>query len=171
MRRKQIIKYILLILTLIIVSNLLILFSYSLKKSIDNNKIILTIPEYEYQYMPEYKLTTPETQITKVSLGKYTITAYCSCEKCCGKWAQNRPNGKVIGSAGIELTPEVSVASPLPFGTILEIDGNNYIVEDRTSEAIAKRYNNKIIDIYFDSHQKALNYGKKSMEVFKIVDI
>lgn len=165
MRKKQISKYILLIITLILVCCMLIIVSFTLKKSINDNKFVLTIPDYEY------KLTTPETQITKVSLGKYTITAYCSCEKCCGKWAQNRPNGKVIGSSGVELTPEVSVASPLPFGTILEIDGNNYIVEDRTSESIAKRYNNKIIDIYFDSHQKALNFGKKTMEVFKIVDI
>lgn len=128
-------------------------------------EIKLTIPDYEY------KLTNPTTQTAKISLGKYIITAYCSCEKCCGKWAANRPNGKVIGSAGIELTPGVSVASPLPFGTILEIDGNTYIVEDRTSDVIVKKYNNKIIDIYFDSHETALNFGKKYMEVFKIVDI
>ena len=32
-----------------------------------------------------------------VSLGMWKRTGYCSCEKCCGKWALNRPGGIVYG--------------------------------------------------------------------------
>ena len=47
----------------------------------------------------------------KTYIGEYTITAYCPCYKCCGKYALNRPNGIVTGAAGIELKEGVSVAS------------------------------------------------------------
>lgn len=28
-----------------------------------------------------------------VYLGEFRVTAYCSCEKCCGEWAKNRRMG------------------------------------------------------------------------------
>lgn len=42
---------------------------------------------------PQEPETTPEPE--PVLLGTYRITAYCSCEICCGEWAKNRPGGKV----------------------------------------------------------------------------
>ena len=38
-------------------------------------------------------------------IGSFDLTAYCSCEKCCGIWAKNRPmdeNGEqiVLGASG-----------------------------------------------------------------------
>jgi 3D (Asp-Asp-Asp) domain-containing protein len=97
----------------------------------------------------------------------YTITAYCSCEICCGQWAKDRPNGIVIGAWGKELTPEYSVASPLPFGTKVHIDGLGiYEVQDRTNTWVADKYNGKIIDIYMgDDHQLAIEFGKQEREV------
>ncbi len=97
---------------------------------------------------------------------EYTITAYCLCEKCCGKYALNRPNGVVYGASGIELQEGVSVASPLPFGTKIIIDGHEYISQDRTSEWIAKKYDNKIIDVYFDEHEDAVKFGKRIAKVY-----
>lgn len=103
-----------------------------------------------------------------VSLGEYTITAYCACAKCCGKWATNRPGGKVIGAAGVELTPGVSVAAWLPFGTRLLIDGQEYVVEDRTAGWIRDKYDGRIIDIYFADHAQALEWGKRTAEVWAV---
>lgn len=102
------------------------------------------------------------------SLGKYTITAYCACTKCCGKYAANRPGGKVIGSAGTELTPGLSVAAWLPFGTRLLIDGQEYVVEDRTADWIRDKYDSKIIDVYFADHAQALEWGKRTAEVWVV---
>lgn len=109
-----------------------------------------------------------ERKTKLISLGTYTITAYCSCSKCCGKWAENRPGGIVTGAAGIELVDGVSVASPLPIGTEILIEGHKYIVHDRTAQRIVNRYNGKIIDIYMQNHDKALKFGKKQLAVFEV---
>jgi len=97
---------------------------------------------------------------------EYTITAYCPCAKCCGKHAINRPNNIVYGASGIELIEGVSVASPLPFGTKIMIDGHEYISQDRTAKWIAEKYENKIIDIYFNEHKDAVNFGKQVSKVY-----
>lgn len=111
---------------------------------------------------------TPALKPEKVSLGTYRITAYCSCEKCCGEWAKNRPGGIVKGAAGVELKAGVSCASPLPFGTVVEIDGlGEYVVQDRTGTEYAEQNGGKVIDIYFDNHEAALDFGVKYLEVFE----
>lgn len=113
--------------------------------------------------IPEPEESAPE----KVCLGEYRITAYCSCEKCCGEWAKNRPGGIVVGAAGIELVAGVSCASPLPFGTVVEVEGlGTYIVQDRTASWVAEKYDNKVIDIYFDSHEAACEFGLKFANVY-----
>jgi len=113
--------------------------------------------------IPEPEESAPE----KVCLGEYRITAYCACEKCCGEWAKNRPGGIVVGAAGIELVAGVSCASPLPFGTVVEVEGlGTYIVQDRTASWVAEKYDNKVIDIYFDSHEAACEFGLKFANVY-----
>ena len=79
---------------------------------------------------PDVTLEPVETPLVEepaepepVLLGSFRITAYCSCEKCCGEWAKNRPNGIVYGAAGVELKAGVSCASPLPLGTAEEVEG------------------------------------------------
>ena len=92
--------------------------------------------------------------------GSCRITSYCSCERCCGQWASNRPldqegNPIVYGASGNVLTPGVSVACSLPYGTEIKIDGlpGTYIVEDRTAEWIQDRYAGMTVDIYMDDHE------------------
>lgn len=87
--------------------------------------------------------------------GNCRITAYCACEKCCGQWANNRPNGIVYGASGDELISEISVACNLPFGTKLKIDGfdQTFIVHDRTANWVQEKYDGMTIDIYIDSHE------------------
>lgn len=108
-----------------------------------------------------------ESSTQPIALGEYTITAYCSCEKCCGKWALNRPGGIVYGAYGIELVPGLSCAAPMPCGTILEIEGlGTYIVHDATADWIVERYQGKIIDLYFSEHGQAVDFGKRVLQVF-----
>lgn len=99
----------------------------------------------------------------------YTVTAYCSCSICCGKWAKDRGE-VVIGAWGKELIEDYSIASPLPFGTKVNIEGlGTYEVMDRTATWIADKYNGKVIDIYFGSdeeaHERALKFGRQQLEV------
>ena len=104
-------------------------------------------------------------------LGEFTLTAYCSCEKCCGEWALNRPtdeNGNEIvkTASGAIAKPNHTIAadtSVLPFGTKIRINGVTYEVQDRGG-----KIKNKRIDVYFSDHESALKFGKQKAEVFKI---
>ncbi len=99
---------------------------------------------------------------------KWRITAYCGCATCCGKYADNRPEGKVVGAAGVELVQGVSCAARgLPLGTVVRIDGiGEFIVQDRTSKEQAELYDNKLIDLYFADHEAARAFGVKHLEVY-----
>ena len=95
-----------------------------------------------------------------VSLGKFKLTAYCSCSKCCGKWAGSPTASGVMPRANHTIAVDTSV---IPFGTKVVINGNTYVAED-TGSAIK---GNKI-DVFFDSHSKALNFGVQYAEVFVV---
>ena len=95
-----------------------------------------------------------------VSLGEYRISAYCPCEKCCLK-------SDGITASGTQATAGRTAAmNGVPFGTKIVIDGHEYTVEDRGGGL-----GSKIIDIYFDTHEEALNSGLWVMrEVFQVVE-
>jgi 3D (Asp-Asp-Asp) domain-containing protein len=90
-------------------------------------------------------------------LGTYKLTAYCSCSKCCGK-------SDGITASGTKATAGRTVAaSGFSFGTELYINGNTYVVEDRGVPS-------GVIDIYFDSHSEAMNFGVQYAKVFAVVE-
>lgn len=115
-----------------------------------------TVQNYDEVLISSEELESePEPEI--ISLGKYKLTAYCACKKCCGK-----SNG--ITASGVKAKEGVTVAADTrvhPFGTKLIIDGHEYTVQDRGGAIKGNK-----IDIYFDSHQKALEFGVKYKEVF-----
>lgn len=87
----------------------------------------------------------------------YTVTAYCACEKCCGKWADGYTANGAKATEGVTC----AASRAIPFGTKLEIEGVGVrVVQDR----LAKKYDSRI-DIYFNSHQKALEFGIKKLKV------
>lgn len=106
---------------------------------------------------------------TKKSLGVFSLTAYCSCEICCGEFAKNRPldeNGKeiVYGAIGQRLIPSYSIAvdpNVIPYGSKVEIDGSVYCAQD-----CGGGIKGHSIDVYFSDHQDALNFGVQHKEVF-----
>lgn len=90
-------------------------------------------------------------------LGTYKLTAYCSCSKCCGK-------SDGITASGTKATAGRTVAaSGFSFGTELYINGNTYVVEDRGVPS-------GVIDIYFDSHSEAMNFGVQYAKIFAVVE-
>ena len=104
-----------------------------------------------------------------VCLGTYKLTAYCGCSKCCGKWGENRPvdeYGKTIvkTAGGYRAVEGVTVAADiniLPYGTKVIINDHEYTVQDRGGVI-----NGNKIDIYFESHQAALEFGVQYAEVY-----
>lgn len=88
-------------------------------------------------------------------LGTFKLTGYCSCASCCGT-ANNPTASGVYPSAG----HTVAMAG-VPFGTQLLINGCVYTVED-----LGTPYGH--VDIYFSSHQSALNFGLQYAEVYRL---
>lgn len=86
-----------------------------------------------------------------------TITAYCACVKCCGK---NAKGITAMGTRPVE-GRTVAAARSIPLGTRIHIEGIGWrIVEDRT----ARRYDGRV-DVYFKSHNDALQFGKLKLQI------
>jgi len=106
-----------------------------------------------------------DTQAVKpVNLGKFKLTAYCPCEECCGKWANNRPNGIVYGAIGEELKEGYSIAvdpDVIPYKSEVTINGKTYKAQDCGGGIKGNE-----IDIYFENHDDALDFGVQYEEIF-----
>lgn len=89
-------------------------------------------------------------------LGKFKLTAYCSCSRCCGQWAGGATASGVMPTAG-----RTVAMSGVPFGTKLLINGHVYTVEDRGTP-----YGH--VDIFFNSHSEALRFGRQYADVYQI---
>lgn len=133
----------------------------------DPNYISPSVQQTEITEPPETKPEKQESAL--VSLGKFKLTAYCGCRKCCGKYADNRPvdeDGNVIvtGSIGVRLYAGVSIAVDprvIPYHTQVVINGHTYTAHDTGGNIKGNR-----IDVYFDNHDEAWDFGTQYAEVF-----
>lgn len=123
-----------------------------------DKEIFIDAPEPDVVIERESAPTQPSEK-TLVSLGEYRISAYCPCERCCG-WSTG------ITASGTQATAGRTVAmNDVPFGTHIIIDGHEYVVEDTGG------FNSKLVDVFFNTHEEALNSGLWVMrEVFMVVD-
>ena len=131
-----------------------------------SNETITEIQEPTILSEPEQTIT--ELQKEVIYLGEFKLTAYCSCEKCCGSWAFDRPDGVVYGASGNELKSGYSIAvdpSVIPYGTEVIIDGVTYRADDCGGAIKGNR-----IDVYFDTHEEALEFCVKYADVFMDVE-
>lgn len=106
---------------------------------------------------PAAVICEAEPEPEKTSLGVFKLTAYCACEKCCGK-----TDG--ITASGAKAVEGVTIAADtkvLPFNTKVIIDSHEYTVQDVGGAIKGNR-----IDVYFDSHQKALDFGVQYKEIY-----
>ena len=101
--------------------------------------------------------STAEPQPVLVSLGIFEATAYCPCEYCCGK-TDGITASCTQATAGRTIAVDTDV---IPFGTEIIINGHTYVAED-----IGGAIKNNSVDIFFDSHEAALEFGRQYVEVF-----
>ncbi len=107
---------------------------------------------------PSTPSTDNSTSGNMTYLGNFTLTAYCSCAKCCGKWAQYAG----LTASGAYCQEGVTVAmGGVPFGTKLSINGHIYTVQDRGTP-----YGH--VDIYFASHEAACAFGLQYADVYQV---
>lgn len=91
-------------------------------------------------------------------IGAFECTAYCSCEKCCGAWADG------ITYTGVQATANRTIAvdpDVIPLGSEVIINGQAYVAEDVGGAIQGNR-----IDIYMDSHSEALKWGVQQHVVY-----
>lgn len=103
-----------------------------------------------------YGAENTEGETVQPIVKECVITAYCPCMKCCGK-----TDG--ITASGDKATEGVTVAmdKSMPFGTKIYIDGvGERIVQDRGGAITGNR-----IDLYFENHQDAINFGRQTKQV------
>lgn len=97
-----------------------------------------------------------------------TATAYCPCQKCCGIYALNRPkdefgNDIVYNASGNICKPNHTISvdpSVIPYGTVVKYGDITWVAEDCGGGVKGNH-----IDIYFATHEEALNWGRRTIDV------
>ena len=104
----------------------------------------------------------PESEAEPVLLGEFKLTAYCPCEKCCGK-AKNDPLYGITAYGYTATAGRTIAVDPrvIPIGTEVIINGHTYVAEDVGGAIKENR-----IDIYFETHQEALEFGVQTALVY-----
>lgn len=126
-------------------------------KTVQVEVTVNMIPSEE-QEVPQKK-TVKEVEPKLTSLGEFRLTAYCSCEICCGKWAKyNKTKSGTTPEQGRTIAVD---EDQIPLGSSVIIDGIEYIAED-TGSAIKEN----CIDVYFGNHEDAKEFGVQYKEVF-----
>jgi 3D (Asp-Asp-Asp) domain-containing protein len=107
----------------------------------------------------EEKETEPTPTYTAMEI---VATAYCPCEKCCGK-------SDGITSTGVKAKANRTVAADpniLPYGTEILCGMGEFVVEDCGGAIKGNR-----VDFYFDSHSEALKFGRQEFTIWVKEDI
>lgn len=104
------------------------------------------------------KIEPESTKHTEVieELGSFKLTAYCPCFECSGGWGTNTASGAIC-SEGVTVAVDPSV---IPLGSTVVIDGQEYTAQDVGGAIKGNR-----IDVYFDSHEAALEFGVQHKQV------
>ena len=85
---------------------------------------------------------------------KFKVTGYCPCKRCWG--TKDTTDSGVVPKANHTL----AAPSKYKFGTRINLKGyGTYVVEDRGGAIQGNR-----LDMFFNTHQEALNWGVKNIE-------
>ena len=93
------------------------------------------------------------TEPARSYYGNCRITFYCGCAECCGSW------GNATASGAMPTAGWTVANGSLPFGTLVEIDGHTYCVEDRG-------VGSDQFDIFVNDHSEALARGLYYTDVY-----
>lgn len=90
-------------------------------------------------------------------VGECTITAYCPCAECCGRWADG------VTASGLPATHGVVAVDPevIPLGSTVVIDGQRYLAAD-TGSGVEGLH----IDICMGSHEETVAHGVRTADVW-----
>lgn len=88
-------------------------------------------------------------------IGECTITAYCPCSECCGRWADGlTATGLPAGPGIVAVDPEV-----IPLGSTVIIDGQRYLAGDTGVKGLH-------VDVCMTEHEDTVAFGVQRLEVW-----
>lgn len=90
------------------------------------------------------------------------LTAYCPCYQCCSIWSPEYTGEEShtytgttpVAGRTVSVDPDI-----IPLGATVVINGHEYIAEDTGN------FSGNVIDIYFDNHEDALNFGRHVQQI------
>lgn len=92
-------------------------------------------------------------------VGECTVTYYCPCEECCGRWADGlTATGLPAGPGIVAVDPEV-----VPLGSTVVIDGQRYLAADT---GVTGNH----VDICLADHAAAVEAGVGSATVWIVCE-
>lgn len=119
---------------------------------------------YREIYVPEDDVyIAPPTEAEVITengltyIGNFLLTAYCPCCEC----SEGYGTGTAIGTTCIAGRTIAVDPSVIPYGTIVVINDNEYVAED-----CGGAINGNRIDVFFDSHAEALEFGVQYADVY-----
>lgn len=96
-------------------------------------------------------------------LGKFKLTAYCPCAKCCGKTDGITSTGTLAAEGRtIAVDPRV-----IPYGSTVTIYFPDGTVHTYTAEDCGGAIKENRIDVFFADHQAAREFGVQTAYVYK----
>lgn len=150
------------IIVLMIIAVCLGFYRYRMFTSLPEETVVIeTVPPVEVgKCSPVTEVVSVSPAITFTLLGEFKITAYCPCVKCCGQWSDGIT---YTGSVSTENSTIAVDPDVIPLGSCVEINGVSYYAEDIGGSIKGNR-----IDIFFQSHEDALEYGIQYHNVYLI---
>ena len=125
-------------------------------------------PEFELAEPPVAEMPVEVEESPLESLGVFKVSAYCSCQRCCCKTEDDPWYG--ITATGTKATEGRTIAvdpKVIPYGSVVYFEGVDGLVGGYVAEDCGGAIKGKDIDLYFDSHEEALSWGVKELEVFR----
>lgn len=109
------------------------------------------------EFVTKAAITTKATTAPLyVDLGEFMLTAYCPCRECSDEYGD-------MTATGVRAKAEHTIAvdtDVIPYGCEVVIGDKVYRAED-----CGAKVNGKHIDIYFESHKEAENFGVQYADV------
>ena len=120
-----------------------------------SQKIVYAIPS-EVEVEQTRTVVRKETPVRR-SLGFFEVTAYCPCVKCCGEYADG-----VTASGELAVNKFVAADEIIPFYKVLDVPEYGVVpVLDRGGMIRGKK-----LDVFFPTHDEALKWGRRVIEIF-----
>ncbi len=86
----------------------------------------------------------------------WTVSGYCPCAKCCGRWAYKRGGGWTkTGTRAVYGRTCAVDPSIVPLGASVWVEGIGWLIAEDTGSMVKGLH----IDIFFPTHAEALRFG------------